>query len=283
MLCPEIDFEKFEKELFRYISEEVITLPIVDIQNVYSYLKDGFSIPNCGPLPNVYVRDKSLISRNQRLPGDTSLLGIDFPIWFNTPGENKDKVMILGIDPLRNEKVFKNMKAKLLEQVIIGTPYGLHEPKFREGGKQKDYWHLIRKLSDNNFVYLTDIYKTFFYTTTDQSKRIRSYDYYSGNGLSENHISLLKKEIELIKPDLIVTFGGISYSKLMNENRKLTVNVKNNRSKKFADKYPVLPMVHLSARQKNKIKFLHINSVEDKDRAIGEGYYQVIEDYLIIN
>jgi uracil-DNA glycosylase len=141
-------------------------------------------------------------------------------------------------------------------------------------GRQKHYWTLINNLSKENFVYLTDIYKTFFYF--GEGKKQRSYDYFQEKNISK-HKELLQKEIHLIAPDLIITFGKISYSKLMEINApKLTINAELNIAK-FKD-IPVLPMVHLSSREKSKRDFLKNNNVDNEN--IGYGYYHIIQNFL---
>jgi hypothetical protein len=270
MLCPNVEFQE---NLFSFLEENVIKLSERDIRNIYSFWKDGFDefAPEI-PADVKIISDKNLISSCQDVPENSSLLGIDFPIWFNTP-EEKLKILILGIDPLRNEKTFTQFEENREKKVIIGTPYALNSAKMRKG-RQKHYWTLINNLSKENFVYLTDIYKTFFYF--GEGKKQRSYDYFQEKNISK-HKELLQKEIHLIAPDLIITFGKISYSKLMEINApKLTINAELNIAK-FKD-IPVLPMVHLSSREKSKRDFLKNNNVDNEN--IGYGYYHIIQNFL---
>jgi len=272
MICPKIESQE---SLFSFLHENVISLPQNDISKIYSFWKNGFDELNFERPKDVkIIADKNLISSCQNIPENPWLLGIDFPIWFNTP-EEKPKIIILGIDPLRNESTFKHLEAHSEKNVIIGTPYALNSARMRNG-RQKDYWTLINKLSKENFVYLTDVYKTFFYTNS-QSKRQRSYDYYKEKNSLAEHKKLLEKEIKLIEPDLIVTFGGISYAKLMDiKPPKLTINVELNVAK--FENIPVLPMVHLSGWEKSKRNFLKNNDVDDEN--IGTGYYHIINNFL---
>ena len=274
-MCPET---KFENELFSFINENVIDVPKKKISEIYSFWRGGSPDLKIDP-KEVYVQNKSSISLSQGVPDGACFLGVDFPTWFDKSNNqnNKKKIIILGIDPLRNKAVFDHWKAIYAEDVIIGTPYALHDLKMRDG-RQKNYWTLIETLSEDNFVYLTDIYKTFFYT--DQSKRTRSYIYYE-NKLIAHHIELVKKEIKLIKPDLIITFGRISFAKLMGKSApKLVHNIEKTTAvfESEGEKYPVLPMVHLSAWKKNKLDFLRENGITDGD--IVRGYCQIVNSYL---
>lgn len=275
MICPKTDFEK---DLISYLKKNVINFSSEEISNIYSFWKKQFDkLPAELSTEVKIISEKCSISENQYLPKESYLLGIDFPTWFNTPEDKEFKIMVLGIDPLRNEKAFKCMKADVDNEVIIGTPYALHMSNMR-AGRTKQYWNFINLLSENNFVYLTDIYKTFFYT--DKSKKERSYNYYKNN-LLHSQKDLLEEEIKLINPDLIITFGAETYFQLMDKRApKLTSYVESNIIE-FMGK-PVLPMIHLSGsvRQQTKINFLKENKINVIDKNFGQAYFQIINKYL---
>ena len=173
MICPDIESQN---KLFSFLSENVIELSQQDISKIYSFWKNKFNeIDFEIPKDVKIISDRLSIRPCQNVPLNTWLLGIDFPIWFNTL-EGKGKILILGIDPMRNENTFKKKRAHIERDVVIGTPYALDCARMRSG-KQKEYWTLINELSKEHFVYITDVYKTFFYINR-QSKRQRSYDYF---------------------------------------------------------------------------------------------------------
>lgn len=60
------------------------------------------------------------------------------------------------------------------------------------------------KSGTNEKHYLTDIYKVFFFTNTQGS-----YNYYQRENFIQQK-ELLQKEIDLIKPDVIISFGSKS-------------------------------------------------------------------------
>ena len=278
MICPKT---KFENILMEHLNNDVIKISPEEIANIYTSWKNEFTD---GTGSKVHSETKNIakkdsISSNQPLSNTPYLLGIDLPTWFNTPDEKKNKIMVLGIDPLRNEQVFNSLNADKENEVIIGTPYAFHLSNMRTG-RTKQYWNFINLLSEKNFVYLTDIYKTFFYT--DKSKKVRSYNYYQNNSWY-SHMDLLAKEIDLIKPDLIISFGAVSYTQLMGKRSpKLSSNIQSNIIE-FMCK-PVLPMVHLSGstRQQTKLNFLKANNINVVGNNFGEGYFQII-DHLFLN
>jgi hypothetical protein len=162
-----------------------------------------------------FVHSDKDIHVQQNVPNRSVLKGIDLPTWFGD--FNNRRIVVLGIDPLRSEKAFKREGANLNNDVIIGTPYAFHEKSTREKDC-KSYWTLVEGLKNkNNFVYCTDIFKTYFY---NQDKNVRSYNdnSFTGNSSDSVHAQILKMELELIKPDVIIVFGKLAHSFLLNKN-----------------------------------------------------------------
>jgi uracil-DNA glycosylase len=204
------------------------------------------------------------------------------PYWFGDISAKK-RIMIVGIDPLRNENAFKQAKADKNNHVLIGTPYALHSTKMREG-RTRPYWEFINSLSQNNFVYLTDIYKTFFYT--ENSKKERSYVYYRKNTSYLNSIKdILAREINFLNPDLIITLGKESFEQLTEKKcNKLSREISLNKTHIL--NFPVIPLVHLSGatRKQNILDFIEANNLDSsrfkKRWEYGLGYSKIIENYL---
>ncbi|WP_372757883.1 uracil-DNA glycosylase family protein [Mariniflexile sp.] len=233
-----------------------------------------------------YIFNSNLVNKdNQSIPDEAYLLGVDLPYWFGDLNATNKKIMVVGIDPLRAESDFKQSDRK--NDVIISTPYALH---FKDNHKEKNaYWAFVNQLQSEHFVYLTDIYKTFFYVNKGASK-VRSYVYNSGNReLKECLRQTIYSEIEFLKPDIIITFGGIAYSQLTGERSpKLSQNLEKTKTHlKVVDGYsvPVLPFLHLSGstRGKNLDVFLKANNVAivEKSRATyGRAYAEIISQHL---
>lgn len=248
-------------------------------------------------------RDKELIRDYQNIPLQSCLNGIDFPTWF---GDFKNKkVLFLGIDPMRNNKDFKKSEADISKDVIIGTPYAFHIKGFRER-RTSSYWQVISEVSKLNFVYVTDIYKTFFYS--DNSRKIRSYDFWNtgiskdvkveNDSLNQNHRKLLIEEINLIEPDIIITFGALAYKVLTNEKYcptlSLPLECPKRSVKPFNDEnisqkrsIPILPLMHLSGSTRSEPleKFFKANGLtysdqKDKRNIAGKLYGKIINDHI---
>ena len=197
----------FQTRLFKLITDFVIDMPEKEIMSLY---KGNFI-----QLDKLIQPKASLRLSNGILDGG-EMFGVDLPIWFGKYPDIESvtrKIMVIGIDPLRNKQAFNYDKESMKKDVVIGTPYALHIKKMREG-KTSVYWNFIKVLSENNFVYLTDIYKSYFFHVQEG---LRSYEYFTRNRLNDKHFELLKNEIELIKPTHIITFGEIAKRILHNE------------------------------------------------------------------
>lgn len=120
---------------------------------------------------------------------------IDLPYWVRTD-KNKNKIMIIGQDPHNDGK-------ENSEKIKINTPYSYHK------GKDNIYKKIIDRLKDNYNLYLTDLYKLFFYFKSDGEKSNKKSEYTKGNRKDRVliHKTILNEEIKIINPKLIVTFG----------------------------------------------------------------------------
>lgn len=125
-------------------------------------------------------------------------IGVDLPTWFNIQDNNKH-IMLVAQDPLRSSKWYG-----YCYDAVLSSPFGQHDFEHRQkenGGKIMDL--IIEKLVNNGFgIYLTDANKFFVYDheTTDEFS-INQAEVYSG---------IMMKEIELVKPALIVAIGRIA-------------------------------------------------------------------------
>jgi hypothetical protein len=277
----------------KILSNEVIALYEDEIEIIYAKWGREFS-DNLLFLND--IKNKGLIREFQNVPHTSCLNGIDFPTWF---GDFKNKkILFLGIDPMRNNKDFEKSKADSVNDVIIGTPYAFHIRGFRET-RTNSYWQVISEVSKSNFVYVTDIYKTFFYT--DNTKKIRSYEFWNkaeNLSFNQNHRKLLIEEINLIEPDLIITFGALAYKVLTNTKYcpklSLPLSCSERSVKPFDDKniskkksIPILPLMHLSGSTRSeplerffKANGLTYSDQKDKRNAAGQLYGKIIKEYI---
>ena len=293
----------FFKELVDVIDKEVFKNVDNDIQGIYKTWNDenlNNDVDSKSKSKPV-VRDKELLRHeNQKIPiKEVKLLGIDFPSWYGNYG-SKEKIMIIGIDPMRGSKNFDDATASETNDILIGTPYAYHDKKVRSSKANKNYTQFIDNLlEDNNFVYLTDVYKTFFYHSDAKKKDIRSYRYYGEqqkieiqdkeNSIRSTILKTLCSEIKLINPTIIITLGDISFNQLTRK----SVNKNNNKAAitpqffteevfKDCKHIPIYPFMHLAARDANLLQFTKQYLPDSDSKDFGNLFYEIIKKNSIL-
>jgi hypothetical protein len=122
---------------------------------------------------------------------------VDLPSLLELHDGRNDKptVAIIGQDPKSDNKY---------EQILVGTPYGLHHKDSREVLKRtKLYFEMVQALLELGYrVYLTDLLKIWVCT----SERL-----YVGTELpladQQRFLQLIKPELAVINPVAVVTWG----------------------------------------------------------------------------
>lgn len=191
----------------------------IDLNDLYEKMKGGYEevhekIESC-----FYISKKDIIGYGGLLNNKpTENLGIDLPIYFGDYNSQR-KIMIVAMDPKRN--------GQLDDSISVGSVFALNQKKDRET-KTNDYWSFIEPLTDNSFVYLTDIYKLYYESSVlknnKQTKILSNKDpeFISKMSIPFNTNKLiLEAEINLIKPDTIIALGNESANAL-----KMISNIK---------------------------------------------------------
>jgi hypothetical protein len=275
--------EPLYEKLKSIFIQSIIDINQSQLDKYYEYWLQSFNEEKS----NKFVISRDLIHKKQQIPEEAILSGIDLPAWF---GDFKNKkIVVLGIDPLRSYKVFEEAKADIKRDVILGTPYAFHE-KLSRDKDCKSYWTLVEGLvNSNNFVYCTDIFKTYYFK---EREKMRSYNdpEYTKNF---NHLEILKQELELVQPDIIIAFGQLAHQFLLNKKSpKISQSILNTKAvyklnNKPVDVYTVL---HLSKtpRGKNFRTFLENNRIDTSSLDVenrvqcAEKYLEIFRQYKII-
>lgn len=194
-----------------------------------------------GLTPYMDYDDTSIVPipfSNDTFKMQNTVASLDFPVWFNMK-ESPRRVLFISQDPIpRSIKWYQNC-----EDALCSTVFGLHNPLWRnKGNGGKRMWLLIQALVENGCgVYITDCHKLaiqsrdgeILNTTESQAAVYRE---------------LLKAEINMIKPGLIVAFGNIAGSMMdFIETQEV----------------PVLSLPHFSGLSQGKIK-KYFNWPEEK-------------------
>jgi uracil-DNA glycosylase len=177
--------EDLKNKLYEGVIRKLINLPNnVEIDELYNNQRNHFNDNESSQQSNIDILSDSFTEFKDK---EIKVLGIDLPCWIDW-STSKPKLMIIGRDPQRN--------AQKQEGLIIGSPYSL----VSKGGRiaKNNYWNFIKPLIEKHRVYITDIYKLFISNPIDKVNKLR--------GLPI-HFEIFKEELQLIKPDTIITIG----------------------------------------------------------------------------
>lgn len=279
MHLPDIEFCNETSDIYKNIIDlcttSITSLQKGEVERMYSIWNGCFNSSD----NEDFTKSKNVISANYALPSLSCCLGIDFPTWINFKNskEKRKRIMIVGIDPLRT--------TGSTQEVSIGTPYALHHKAMREG-RTREYWKFIALLAQEYSVYITDIYKVFFYEGNLKSARSYNNKEFINN---EYHHTILTKEIEIIDPNIIITMGTLATSIVFSGDPKLfspisKYNVFENSLKYEHTNTDLIPMVHLSGASRGGQKaFLDANKACLSDitgKTNGDLYFQIIQAAL---
>jgi uracil-DNA glycosylase len=177
----------------------------VNVNSLYDNMTEHFQndFPPNNLLKSLSINDLNNFNEFLSIKEDLRNLGIDLPVYFGSHKESENKIMIVAMDPKRRGQDTK--------EITLNSVFSLHSKKYGRETKKQDYWKFIKPILKNNFVYLTDIYKLYYLTSKINKKGVKQ-------PLTSNkdkkyteittHSDILKDEIFLIKPKLIVAYGG---------------------------------------------------------------------------
>ncbi len=135
---------------------------------------------------------------------NSTLIGVDLPLFFKCPDPKAQTVMLVAQDPLRNRDHFPSNDFKDRD-VIIGTPFAFHNSRHREEENAKIVFDLVQHIIGKNYhVYVTDVYKVWM--KDDKKKDNKGHELKKESTIF-NH--LLRKELDIIDPKIIITLGGV--------------------------------------------------------------------------
>lgn len=261
------------------IDEEICKkLNLISNCNPYPDFRKMYELENEKKNWNAYLKKpiSNVINLTVGLDSPTKC-GIDFPILFSK--ENNDStIIIIAQDPLRNDsKYFSENNAKEDEDVIIGTPFSLHQKYFRN--HFHNFFSLIQLLVEekNWNVYITDSFKLFANGSID-NKDFKN---------NPKHKEILLAEFDFIecknlqKNSLVIASGKEAAKIVIKLFNKTALVPKANAKTdliELTNKQSLLPVVHFTGN--GSIwwkKFFEANSVPTYYK---EGYKCLIKKYL---
>jgi hypothetical protein len=200
----------------------------------------------------------NLVNEKYQFADNLHHVGVDIPVWLSKNGNNK-KAFICAMDPLRSCN-FNN-------QVSIWTPFSISTYMAYPHQKMvKNYWPFLQTLLNTADIYLTDIFKVYYQRDLKGGKTIASNkdkEFKKGN-LLELHGDIIKKEIDLYKPDVIITLGGDAYKEIY-------------KLRNYTGATPIIALPHLSyAAGGAKKKFILSNKYEYQSNCTAETIAKIV-------
>lgn len=154
---------------------------------------------------------------------DFNRIGLDLPTWSNID-TLKPTVMFVAQDPLRSEWYSE------CHDIVVSSPFGVQDRKHRNSRHGKICFTIFSDLVEKGYgIYLTDTNK--FYLHGDNSETYTE-------SKNEFYNEMLRQEIEIVKPSLIVAFGKVAQLAIA----------------EIDGKERLLPMIHPSGVARGHIK-----------------------------
>ena len=283
------------KKLYKIINDLIFPIGESEIEKVYNVFKEEFEKGwNVSNEKLIFYDDfKEKLEKIFCIQpfANANFWGIDFPTWINwQKNKNTKRIMIVGIDPLRNYKTDIGINKKRL---VLGTPYGFQIKKMQT--EKNKYWKFLNCLPESTSIYLTDTFKLYFNNAPENAnKKIiekeRSYNqrlftnpHFENNEL-DIHQEIFYQECQLVKPDLIVTLGSIPkiwFSAGNNKSsfKQIGESIKKCELLRYRQRdleIPLLALPHLSGRVFNAKELL--KPLSDLD--IPEAYAEIVSKFL---
>ena len=178
---------------------------------------------------------------------------IDLPIWFGNPKHTKLKIMILGREP-RDSNDKYNVEINPDDKYVFGSPFGIE----CWTDKNKYYRSFKNVISNPQILtYFTDAVKKYEVKNSKAESDINAKtNFWKTAENSVENFEFLKREIEILAPDVLIGLGNDSYNFLQT---------------KFGDQLKVRKIIHPNARQdKASGKNAWVLASEELDKIIEE-------------
>jgi len=186
-----------EQYLFNDVKQLIcseLSLSPIFFENLYNHFLRIYKQEDSLKEFNATMHINKLKNFDQSIISQKNSYGIDLPVWFSAKNKKRKKIMLVGMDPLRD----KNETGLINEIASLNSPYSIHNRV------KNNYYPSISLLAENYDIYITDVFKLFFREPKNSS--IVSNQNSSFRAL-KIHTKLLEKEIKLFSPDIVLCMG----------------------------------------------------------------------------
>jgi uracil-DNA glycosylase len=177
---------KNKSAVLNILHEELNIDPIL-LENVYAYFQN----------PSVILEEKYKLVKIEDLNSELynnainkCSYGIDLPVWFSSSGQNRKKIFLLAMDPMRGYDDRTTAD--------LNSPFSIHL------GANNNYFSAIKELSETFDIYITDVFKLFYREKENKKKVSNASPDFTKLSI---HYRLINKEINQFEPDLIFCLG----------------------------------------------------------------------------
>ncbi|MBD3886615.1 hypothetical protein IFO70_33645 [Phormidium tenue FACHB-886] len=196
-------FSKFKAQEFEQLCQllcSVFDTTLEELEKLYQGIDSTFDQPGW-PLHFTH-RDffKSADDVFQSIYQESPVIAVDLPSLMELDDGRNDKptIAIIGQDSKSDSDH---------EQLVVGTPYGLHHKGSREELRRtKLYFEMVQVLLELGYrVYLTDLLKIWVCNPERRYVGVKL-----PNADRQRFLRLIKPELDVVKPSAVVTWGRVA-------------------------------------------------------------------------
>ena len=219
----ENNFITYNKGGLNQIYNELLEFSKIDTEPEKSKQKRNLSFTDLSNLNPSFLEKINEVNKK-----DTALFfATDLPVFLeSTHKKNAPTIMVCAMDslppvPLKDNQhqytlyPHQNSKIDLRNNVGFWAPFSLVEHNNDDNAK------FFKALLTQYNVYVTDVYKLFFYIDKNKINEKGEHVFNKSNGLSkyrklQSHKNILIREINIINPSCIITLGNNAGNALLN-------------------------------------------------------------------
>ena len=169
------------------------------------------------------INDKNILkNKNVKL----KTFSTDLPTFIKSQNKSAKTIMICAMDSLPPEPSSKNLTNHPVYNTFKQSNFDLEQninywiPFSLVGENSDSNYQFFKELNKFYHLYITDIFKLFFYVveydnSSDKILKIQKSNQFQVYKNIVNHSLILKKEIEIIKPECIITLGNNSRDQIL--------------------------------------------------------------------
>jgi hypothetical protein len=265
-----------QHKILNYLNQNLINF---DLETIYDQL---FEYSRSNGKSNVNGVLRTALQRSfQRINNEFEpevLLALNFPIFLETIKPNAKTLMIIAKDSIPHiDDIYVNnyKKNNLKNEIGFITPFGIIDDWIRPTFLERENIGFFNLLNSEYNLYVTDIIKIGFKLPKREnwtnSNFIATDCNFDITEINKDLCEIVSKEIEIIKPDAIVTIGNEARNTLLKINE--TLFKKNQKVLYWKDSLqmyqwnsniPIIASPHINSSGEDE-KFKIINNPKNKD------------------